>query len=586
MDIYRRKKNEGIALLTATILLAVAILVLGALAMRVVSQNKQVAQFATYRECFQGLEAAYALSRADLERGGDGMIGVGSWTPPATLLSPPSFEDSGVEPIDLPGMPGVQYVAVAVNWASDGVDNEGDALIDGPNEAGMFTIHGFAHNCGVTRHVEAILESEDINVWNNAIFAGAGHVSGAIQGNCSIHGSVHILGEEVPEGGEAVMVLDMMGASLIHNNYGIGPNPGPDLPDYLSDRVPLLPQTIYNGEIVDTLLRVKNGLVSLNSAAEIGSPDIFGNRQKESMDGTFNSDGWTGTRVTDDGDRGDPGVVYSDNGWDHEYDLGDKVSLPILSDDWRWPANLLEHELGYSYDPPPGSTEISPDGDNYLHEEFFAEVLSDGAPYSGDVLIENDKDFYLNLTRPGDPDPANRVKGDAATITSGDDYLYYDSSTHVLEINGQIEIDGNLEIAVGKKGASNPIIYYTGRAVILAHGDVRLNADLLTCNDGNPADYLNSFPARNCLGIMAENDMFMGDSAQLDLMGAFYAQGCVTSAKQTVVMGTFVATYFDMGSQVPDIFQVPELANNLPLGMIGNWPIWVMSPVSWREIGV
>jgi hypothetical protein len=67
-------------------------------------------------------------------------------------------------------------------------------------------------------------------------------------------------------------------------------------------------------------------------------------------------------------------------------------------------------------------------------------------------------------------------------------------------------------------------------------------------------------------------------------MGAFYAQNRIVSAKQTTIMGTFVSNYFDMGTNVPDIYQVPSLADNLPLGMIGNYPILAMNLVSWREI--
>jgi hypothetical protein len=588
----RQTGQEGIALLTATIFIAMAVLVLAALTVRVTNQNMQVAQYTNFRECFQGLEAAAAQSVVSLENGGGGMVGVGAWVPPegeGAGAALPSFDASGVDPMQVATMPSIEYMAYVTNWAADGMDNNGDGLVDGVEETGFFTVNALARNRGVARQAEVVLEGYDVNVWNNAVFAGAGHVDGAIQGNCSIHGSVHILGNHVLEGAEAVVVLDLMGASLIHNNYGIGPGPGPALPDRLRDSVAVLPQTIYDGEVVDTLnanLRVKNGLVSVNSAAEIGEANIPGNPQKETMDGSFNTDGWTGTRVDDDGDRGDPTVVYSDNGWDHEYDLGEKVSLPLFSDDWRWPETLREYELGYAYSPIPGSTEPSPDGDPYVHTEFFADVLSDGAPYAGDVLIENDKDFYLNLSRPGDPDPANRVKPDAATLTSGDDYLFYDSAARVLEINGQIEIDGDFEMAVGKKGASNPSIYYSGRAAILAHGDVTINADLFACNNNDPDDYVHCFPYNNCLGVMAENDMVLGEVAQLDLMGAFYAQGAITSKKQTVVMGTFVAEYFDMGNQVPDIFQVPDLVKCLPLGMIGNWPIWVMSPVSWREIGI
>jgi hypothetical protein len=50
------------------------------------------------------------------------------------------------------------------------------------------------------------------------------------------------------------------------------------------------------------------------------------------------------------------------------------------------------------------------------------------------------------------------------------------------------------------------------------------------------------------------------------------------------VAGTFVSNYFDMGTNVPSIFQVPTLADNLPLGMIGNYPIMSMTRVSWREL--
>jgi hypothetical protein len=85
---------------------------------------------------------------------------------------------------------------------------------------------------------------------------------------------------------------------------------------------------------------------------------------------------------------------------------------------------------------------------------------------------------------------------------------------------------------------------------------------------------------------MTATNMLVGATAQCDIMGAFYAQNTIQAAKQTDVMGTFVANYFDMGSQVPSIFQVPSLPENLPLGMIGNYPIMTLGQVSWRELGI
>src|SRR5690606_29144735 len=51
---------------------------------------------------------------------------------------------------------------------------------------------------------------------------------------------------------------------------------------------------------------------------------------KETMDGVFVNDGWTGNKV--DG-NGDPQSVYSDNGWDNGYDMGDQVEYPTYDDD-------------------------------------------------------------------------------------------------------------------------------------------------------------------------------------------------------------------------------------------------------------
>ena len=58
-----------------------------------------------------------------------------------------------------------------------------------------------------------------------------------------------------------------------------------------------------------------------------------GNTIKETMDGCFVNEGWTGTSVTADGDRGDPTAVFSDNGWDATYDLG--LSLIHISEPTR-----------------------------------------------------------------------------------------------------------------------------------------------------------------------------------------------------------------------------------------------------------
>ena len=300
------------------------------------------------------------------------------------------------------------------------------------------------------------------------------------------------------------------------------------------------------------------------------------------MDGTFVTDGWTGNKTTNDGGRGIPSDVYSDNGWVAPYDLGDKVAFPLLSDPWR--------------DPNTGAMTMKTGTTPYSHEEYFSEVLvadpanpSDGF-YNGDLTFDPDCKkgvaVYWNATR------NQYLIGAAATAAAPgatDDYVKFEpgcKGAAVMKMNGQIRVNGKLTFAASGNADT---INYSGRCAFLTTGDVTIDARLLTCRNGVVTDYNNTFPAQNCLGVMTKTSINLGVGAgasQLDLMGGFYAQEKITSSKQTTVMGTFVSKFFDMGKNVPAIFQTPDLAINLPLGMIGNYPLLVFSQQSWRELGL
>jgi len=503
------------------------------------------------------------MSTASLEAGTGGLIGVALGSGFNPLAEEP-FEESGVTPLTIATMPGLEYFAFAVDWRTDGTDNNGDGSIDEAQEWWYFTIYAYARQMGTVRRVEVVVQGQDVNVWRNAIFAGSGQGGGLINGNVEIHGSVHLLGDNVLPGGEVLTTLDMGGKALIHNNY-----------DGLTDadllvRVPALPTDTFDGETVSTLeavLRVRHGLVGLSGTSEVGEPNVAGNTIKETMDATYVTDGWTGTSTIDDGGRGIPTQVSSDNGYNETYDLGDRVPMPMLQDYW--------------HDPETGATRWdSSRNEWYTHENYFREVLV-GDPanpidglINGDVTIDTKgADYYYNASRPSDTNPANRQ--------ATDDYILFNSTTNRMEINGQLYINGSLTLT----GQGNDrTISYTGRGAILVNGNATIDTNLLTLNaDGTAAQ---SYPAANCFGIMASGNLTVGSAAQLKLMGGFYAQGTVTSAFQSTTMGTFVGDYFDMGGQVPRIYQVPELANNLPLGMIGNYPIMSLGIESWRELGI
>ena len=566
-----RNRQRGMALVVVLIVITVAIVIVGGLSMRLVNQDRHVLRYVAHKECFQGVEAAYVRARFEIEDAQDGNIGLGDWTPSGEGLLLPSFDDAGVAPLTLASSPHVEYFAYTVNWGTDGIDNNLDGIMDA-NDTWEFwrrMVYCYARDGESIRSTETLAELQDVNVWRNAIFAGGGMAGGVINGNVSIHGAVHILGDQIVEGGASLSAIDLSGTSLIHNNYE-------GCPADLLDRVPALPQRDWNGEMVGTLeatLRVQNGLVGMSGNSEIGSADVFGNSVKETMDGTFVDDGWTGNAVTDDGDRGDPQSVWSDNDWDELYDLGNRVSFPLLTDDWRAPIT--------------GDREWNGDlSDWYTHEDYFNEVLvadpaikNDGI-YVGDIdLYTQGDDFYWNATT------GEELSGSlpATPPAADDDYILFNADTDVLLMNGQIAIQGDLTIR-GK--ANQNTINYSGRAAFLVDGNAQLDSNLLSCNNGDPSDTTQSFPVDNIIGVMASQDMVVGSVAQISLMGAFYAQGKITSEKQTNIMGTFVSSYFDMGTNVPSIFQVPALADNLPMGMVGNFPVLSFYQVYWRELGV
>lgn len=567
------KNNAGLAQLTALIFITVSVLVITAVTSRHLQQRVLVDHHQITQTAFDGAEAALNLSLAQMRAGNSGVIGLQGWTPvynaDKELVLPP-FDSNAYTPVTLSSMPEVEHMSYVVNWANDGRDSNGDGTVDSNAERNIFSIHSAARFRGDVRRVEAVYQAggQGVSVWDNAIFADKGQSGRLINGNVSIYGSVHLLGSQLNPGDPAISVMEMSGTSLMGNNYSA-------MPAALKARVPALEKKTVNGvadvETLNAKLRVKRGLVSMSGNSKIGVANNNSNKIKETVDGTYVTDGWTGNSVTGGG-RGTPKNVYSDNGHTALYDLGDSVAMPQLGDPWR--------DLD-------GSTVVNPGtGNPYTHEEYFSQVLLASPTIANDGvynknMVLNSTSFYWNATT------NTELTGNAA-VTAGSalnanhDYIWFNASTNVLKVNGQIRINGTLTITGNQKN-------YSGRAAILTTGNVEISANLLTCNNGNVNDYAPSFPENNCLGIMSKGDIALGVGAQKSIMGAFYAQGKVAIDKQTQVVGACVANYFDMGKNVPDIFQVPSLVEFLPYGMIGNTPTGgnaALSLLAWREMGV
>jgi hypothetical protein len=566
---HRFSRNEGMALLLTMIFLVGMILMATGLGSRVINQSRQVDNYVDYQECFEGLEAALAHAKYELKQRGkagekedeDGMIGV---EPDYDFESGlPNFGMKAVTPWKLETLPNIEYFAYTFAWEDDGIDNNGDGIVDGPEEEDFFTVYSVARGANSLRRAETILGGSNVNIWNNAIFAGDGQVGNLINGNVSIHGSVHLLGADLGPGDLAVAAIDLSGTALIHNNYQ-------GIPAALAARVPPLPKTVFDGETVNTLnakLRVKRGLVGVSGNSEIGEPHVRGNAFKETMDGIFVNDGWTGNGLKA---NGLPKNAWSDNGLTETYDLGDAVPFPTFANDGG--RNHLAYYL-----------QTDPIGTGF-------QVVK-----NGDMTIRANQNYYWNATLGVEVVNQNLGAGGMpalATLNNNHNYIWFDATANRMVVNGRIAVNGNVTF---DRGSGNDNTFnYSGKGAILAYdasgagvkGNMNLLVNLLTVNaDGTTA---NSYPHNNLLGWMAEKNLTIGNNAQLSVMGGFYAQGTVSVNKQTNIMGTIVGNNFNMGTNVPDIYQVPELTEAWTLGMrmIGSGKILTYEPISWRELGL
>lgn len=161
--------------------------------------------------------------------------------------------------------------------------------------------------------------------------------------------------------------------------------------------------------------------------------------------------------------------------------------------------------------------------------------------------------------------PALRIPAPAP----GDGTLTFNAATRTLTVRGLVFINGDLTI-----NGHEPITY-DGSGSILVAGRVNVETNFLPRH---------AFPSPDIVGIMAAGDINLGVRAsQVSIAGLFYSERNIFLGKQTALAGTIVCDNFDMGGNVPRIYQVPSTMEHLPRGLIGSDPIWVMKTLSWRK---
>jgi hypothetical protein len=442
---------------------------------------------------------------------------------------------------------------------------------------------------GLTKSVRGWVSARDVGVWNNAIFAGTGASGRSINGNVDIRGSVHILGEGEPyvdangngrwdaaesftdtnrngvwdpgepfedRNGDGVwtsaepfndvnrngtydpplvqtdLSSNLSGTALIGNHYG-------GMSSTLRSHLPA-PPTVGGLETLSTEVRVKHGQISINGNAMIGQNGTIDGSRKGSIEGLYVNDGITGNSGANN--------VFSDNGTSNSYDLDSLgITMPLLS-------GIGAQEY------------VDSDGTRWTNQQEFLNARSLTVPItqiSDSTNFSYGPDAFGNSIRLEQENP-----GQAARLT----------------IEGIVRINGDLSIFTTSGTNSNGTpkrqrIEFMGSGTLYSTGSVNIDTTLLP-GEGQ------LFPTGSRIGIIARNDINLGTgsgSSQLKMMGAFYAQGTIRSGKQNEIGGTFVANYFDMGTNVPNIFQVPSLRNNLPPGMPGSGSIVFLRMRGWRE---
>lgn len=436
------------------------------------------------------------------------------------------------------------------------------------------------------KSLRSYITSRDVSIWNNAIFGGTGAAGQSINGNVDIRGSMHLLGEgeaysdlngngvrddaevftdtngnKVWDPGEPfadanndgvwnsaepyndtngnnvydppLTVTDMSstfgGNAFVGNNYS-------GMPAALRALVPTPPKPM-GIEQLGAEVRVKHGKVSINGSASIGtSSTVDGGASKGKVDGVYVNDGFTGNSGAS--------AVHSDNGTSNAYDLGNLgIKFPLLNG------------IG-------AETYVDSGGNSWDTQKLFLDSRALTIPVNS--ITDSTPSFSYG------PDAwGNRITFVAA-VKAGNTIV----TPATINITGVVRVQGDLQI-----GSSKSNVRYTGSGTIYATQDINVSSNFLPLTGM-------LFPTTTRMGLIAGRNMGLatgnGD-AQLSMAGAFYAQGKVTSRKQNQIAGTFVANFFDMGTNVPNIYQVPTLSKNMPPAMPGDDMFFTLRVRTWRS---
>jgi hypothetical protein len=396
--------------------------------------------------------------------------------------------------------------------------------------------------------IEYHLAMDDLSPYNNAIFTGAG-VSGQFQGSVNLAGSIYSRG-----------TLDVGAGVKMVNNYTTGNassilSPGDDLYDMLPAVTDL-----------EAKIRVKGGDLNIDAAsAQVGYSGTNNHVEGVYVDGATNIDS-VGTHY-----YGDPPNLSSE--------VPD-VPLPTIYDGLREIFDDLGADLDTCIAAKSGGNDAA----------IATSIYADWASGTGCLSAQPSTGMVIDATALG-----GIIQDSSPDLTYDDgagNGLFFDTATDTLTIKGNVVILGDLDF--GQSNGNDTIRYeaygdssggfaQADGATLYCSGDLGIRGDFSPDPTKGYLKGITGVDDINSLGVVTPGDItFEGKPGNIHA-GFYFADGQVNFNKQSKFAGTVIGGLVNF-SQVPDIYQVPNLQNYLPPGVPGGQNIIMLTSREWRRV--
>jgi hypothetical protein len=187
------------------------------------------------------------------------------------------------------------------------------------------------------------------------------------------------------------------------------------------------------------------------------------------------------------------------------------------------------------------------------------------------------------------------IQGSSPDLTYDDgagNGLFFDTATDTLTIKGNVVILGDLNF--GQANGNDTIRYevygdssggfsQADGGTLFCSGNLGIRGDFSPDPNKGYLKGITGVDDINSLGVVTPGDItFSGKPGNIQA-GFYFADGQVNFNKQSKFAGTVIGGLVNF-SQVPDVYQVPNLKNYLPPGVPGGQNVIKLTKREWRRV--